>query len=675
VFFALIFSALFGRYDILVEESEGVSLEIVDFCSCDVVGNPQYYFPVKTTAHSNVTIRNYAIYPRNVSIYLCAKDALDVIVGSDELNTTIPANTSAYYIMNIYIPKWAFVGQNATAQVSIFEEGIVVDNDTTDFFIDWEDKTPPTIHIPSPENVTYKQSSVPLTFVINERTSVPWISYCLDGLENTTITGNTTLTDLSNGLHSVIVFASDTSNNTGSSNKVHFSVSVVHDVAVVCAEVSPNEAHIGQIINITIVAQNEGTAAETFNITAYFNDTAIQTQTVTNLPPANQTTLTFHWNTTSVTPGNYTIAAQASQVQGEIDTTDNRYADGIVKIRGTPVAHFTYSPPNPKACEPVTFNASSSTLDGGYIVFYRWDFGDGNTTSLSDPITIHHYVTFGNYTVILTVIDDYNLTDSETTIVNVRMHPVASFVYSPLEPLAGAAISFNASASTPNGGSITQYDWNFGDGYVDSTPNPIITHVYMLPGTYNLTLTVTDTEELNNTTWKHISIYTHDIATTNITTSKTIIGQGYSLRIKVIVTNQGNYTEEINVTICSNITNPIATRIITLTSENFTTIIFTWETTGVTYGNYTISAHAAPVPSETDVSDNALTDGTVLVTIPGDVNGDRKVNFVDLYTCLIPHIGCDKGEPCYVPNYDINCDGRINMADIYIAVLHFGESW
>jgi len=54
-----------------------------------------------------------------------------------------------------------------------------------------------------------------------------------------------------------------------------------------------------------------------------------------------------------------------------------------------------------------------------------------------------------------------------------------------------------------------------------------------------------------------------------------------------------------------------------------TTLTFAWNTTGLAYGNYTISAAADTVPGETDTADNTLTNGDVMVTIPGDVNGNK----------------------------------------------------
>jgi parallel beta-helix repeat protein len=171
-----------------------------------------------------------------------------------------------------------------------------------------------------------------------------------------------------------------------------------------------------------------------------------------------------------------------------------------------------------------------------------------------------------------------------------------------------------------------------------------------------------------------------DIAINNVAPCKRVVGEGYTLNINVIIQNQGDSEETFNVTAYYNETAIILPdgknyTTITLTSLNSTALTFIWNTTGVAKGNYTIKAHITPLPTETDTTDNTHVDGTVLVTILGDVNGDHKVNMKDLYSCLILRFGCDLGEECYVPNYDINGDGKINMADIYIAILHFGEEW
>ena len=84
------------------------------------------------------------------------------------------------------------------------------------------DITPPTISIVSPENKTYTVSNVSLTFNVSETTS--WMAYSLDGQANVTITGNMTLAGLSDGMHSLVVYAKDTVGNTGASETIRFNI-------------------------------------------------------------------------------------------------------------------------------------------------------------------------------------------------------------------------------------------------------------------------------------------------------------------------------------------------------------------------------------------------------------------------------------------------------------------
>jgi hypothetical protein len=108
----------------------------------------------------------------------------------------------------------------------------------------------------------------------------------------------------------------------------------------------------------------------------------------------------------------------------------------------------------------------------------------------------------------------------------------------------------------------------------------------------------------------------------------------------------------------------------------------TWNTTGFSYGNYSISAYASPAEGETDTEDNALVDGWVLITIPGDVNGDKRVNILD---CILiaNHFGHVDGDG-HTPgskewfdcaNCDINSDSKTNVLDCIILSNNFGKSW
>jgi N-acetylneuraminic acid mutarotase len=83
---------------------------------------------------------------------------------------------------------------------------------------------PPAVAVVSPENATYASGNVSLAFTVNKPAA--WMGYSLDGHDNVTVTGNTTLSRLSSGLHNVTVYAEDTFGNKGASETIYFSVEV-----------------------------------------------------------------------------------------------------------------------------------------------------------------------------------------------------------------------------------------------------------------------------------------------------------------------------------------------------------------------------------------------------------------------------------------------------------------
>ena len=94
------------------------------------------------------------------------------------------------------------------------------------------------------------------------------------------------------------------------------------DIAV--SQAVPSKTVIGQgyPCNVTATAANQGGYDETFNVTAYANNTPIGTQKIT-LPPGNTTSLTLTWNTTGFAYGNYTLKISADVIAGETDILNN----------------------------------------------------------------------------------------------------------------------------------------------------------------------------------------------------------------------------------------------------------------------------------------------------------------------------------------------------------------
>lgn len=178
-----------------------------------------------------------------------------------------------------------------------------------------------------------------------------------------------------------------------------------------------------------------------------------------------------------------------------------------IHISQRPVASFTFSPPDPMVHETVTFDASSSSPDGGVIISYEWDFGDGSPIVVeSDPITGHSYSTYGNYTVTLKITDSEGKWDTASKIVEVTAAPIADFFWLPYYPQRYEAVKFDASISAPDGGVIVSYEWDFGDGNITIVSDPTIIHHYTAVGDYTVTLNVTNSMGRWDTVSKTIAV-------------------------------------------------------------------------------------------------------------------------------------------------------------------------
>ena len=71
-------------------------------------------------------------------------------------------------------------------------------------------------------------------------------------------------------------------------------------------------------------------------------------------------------------------------------------------------------------------------------------------------------------------------------------------------PAVGETVTFDASTSSDPDGNIELYSWDFGDG--DTGTGVTATHVYTVKGTYVVTLTITDNDELTDTATRFITI-------------------------------------------------------------------------------------------------------------------------------------------------------------------------
>jgi len=163
----------------------------------------------------------------------------------------------------------------------------------------------------------------------------------------------------------------------------------------------------------------------------------------------------------------------------------------------------------------------------------------------------------------------------------------------------------------------------------------------------------------------------HDVAIINTETSKTVTNDT-TVYINVTIENQGQAAETFNVTAYYNST-PIETKTVTnLLEGTSTTITFTWDTTPVPKGNYTITTTASTILGETDTTDNTYIDGWVVETILGDVTGNYKVDILDIAT-IAKVYGTSPGHPKWNPNADLDNSNIIDILDIAKAARNYGK--
>lgn len=123
----------------------------------------------------------------------------------------------------------------------------------------------------------------------------------------------------------------------------------------------------------------------------------------------------------------------------------------------------------------------------GAIIDWRWDFGDGNTSSERHPI--HKFASAGKYEVELIITDEYGNKDSITKQVKVTQKLKSSFDFGLFSGQAPFTVQFKNYSSE----NAVRYIWNFGDGTYSYEMEPA--HTYNIPGEFSVSLTVFDENE------------------------------------------------------------------------------------------------------------------------------------------------------------------------------------
>jgi gliding motility-associated-like protein len=203
-------------------------------------------------------------------------------------------------------------------------------------------------------------------------------------------------------------------------------------------------------------------------------------------------------------PGTYNVQLIVYSSNGCSDTINS-----LIQLLMPMNSSFSYNANC--AGTPAQFQ-DNSTVAGGSINSWYWDFGDGTSSASQNPL--HIYAIAGTYNVILTVTSTNGCSGGDTLQVTINPAPNVNFSSSNVCFGTPTALANNSTIST---GSITSYSWDFNmDGISDNTSqNPAWT--FSGAGNINVNLTATSNNGCSATYTGQVLVYPQPVAafTTN----------------------------------------------------------------------------------------------------------------------------------------------------------------
>jgi gliding motility-associated-like protein len=196
---------------------------------------------------------------------------------------------------------------------------------------------------------------------------------------------------------------------------------------------------------------------------------------------------------TYFTPGKYTI---------KLVVKNAFQADSVVKtqyitVHALPTVNFQAS--DSTGCFPLSIGFTDLSSPGdGTIISWEWDFGDGTTSTLPNPV--HVYSSAGNFSVTLRVKNSFGCTKTftKTNYIKINNGVTADFSITSSNSCAYPVNIPFVNASTGTG--TLSYQWSFGDGGTSTLQNP--THTYNNAGSYTIQLIVTNNTGCSDTLTK-----------------------------------------------------------------------------------------------------------------------------------------------------------------------------
>jgi hypothetical protein len=400
-----------------------------------------------------------------------------------------------------------------------------------------------------------------------------------------------------------------------------------HDIAILSVTPSPTLVEKGNLVNITVVVENQGDFNETFTLNCTFDENLIEPvhvwgENVTPydidlgaIPPRNLTlynvtiasgvskNVTFNWNTTGfydhTSPQK--IAATASTVSGETDTEDNSLvSSNRVRVFSSPYVGIV----------PHTTVNSNLTIGTNYTVSIYTDYNGSDITGYQFELSYNP-----------NILNGVEVTNGDI-ITNATNSSLGAYYFQ--------SGTFNNTAGTL---SLTG-GFFFLAGDVVPGPGILANVTFIVVGLGDSAITLGSGTQLKGwdsteeKTYDIVSQYlpdlfhqlhgffqnavvTHDVAVVSVTPYPTKVIEGENVTITVVIENQGTAVEDVTVKVYYDynpaVSLPIETKTVSgLAVGTNQSINFTWNTLNQRVKNYTITGLADELLGETDTDDNML---------------------------------------------------------------------
>ncbi len=260
-----------------------------------------------------------------------------------------------------------------------------------------------------------------------------------------------------------------------------------------------------------VITEPTGNAAPTPTFVQSCQGLTCSVSSQGTVDPNTGDTITYSWNwgdgtapSTGAAPaahvyaaaGSYTITLTTTDGWGKSASTTRTFNLSQPANNAAPTATFTAVCSSFTTCQ---MNSAGTADPDGDTIRYAWAFGDGSTSTTTNPART--YAAVGTYTIALTVTDVWGkTTTAERTVVitepGSNTAPTAVIASGTCTTANTTCTMSGAGSSDPDtasGDAVRDYVWSWGDGTADTVGTSAApSHVYGEPGTYTVSLRVVD---------------------------------------------------------------------------------------------------------------------------------------------------------------------------------------